>query len=81
MQENPERINDMDFESCVRRLDKIVNQLESGQVPLDEAIALFEEGQALGQRCGKLLDEAELRVERLLERPDGSAATEPFEAE
>lgn len=68
-----------DFEAGMQRLDQIVHELEAGQVPLERAMRLFEEGLQLGTACRKMLDEAEQRVERLLERADGSTTTEPFE--
>jgi exodeoxyribonuclease VII small subunit len=68
-----------DFEASMQRLDQIVHELEAGQVPLERAMRLFEEGLQLGTACRKMLDEAQQRVERLLERVDGSATTEPFE--
>jgi exodeoxyribonuclease VII small subunit len=53
------------FEEALGRLDETVTALESGQLPLQEALALFEEGVRLTQRCQELLDSAELRVQRL----------------
>ncbi len=53
------------FEEALGRLDETVAALESGQLPLQEALALFEEGVHLTQRCQVLLDNAELRVQRL----------------
>ena len=68
-----------DFEACIERLEQIVRQLESGEVQLDKAIALFEEGLQLGNRCSALLDRADMRVDRLLERQNGGAQEEPFD--
>jgi exodeoxyribonuclease VII small subunit len=68
-----------DFETCMQRLDEIVQELESGQVALARAMGLFEEGLRLGQTCRTLLDSAQIQVDRLLERADGSLQTEPFE--
>jgi len=58
-------IENMSYEQAFAELEAIVAALESDQRPLDEAIALFERGQALTQRCTSLLDQAELKV-RLL---------------
>jgi len=55
------------FEAALEQLDRIVEQLENGQIPLDEALALFERGVWLAQRCQETLDSAELRVQRLRE--------------
>jgi len=69
----------LDFETALERLDRIVEELESPQLGLDRAIALFEEGLELGQRCTTLLDEARTRVDKLLERSDGGAEVQPME--
>ncbi|HEV8193008.1 MAG TPA: exodeoxyribonuclease VII small subunit [Ktedonobacterales bacterium] len=53
------------FEEALEQLDQIVGQLENGQIQLDEALALFERGVWLAQRCQETLDNAELRVQRL----------------
>jgi len=68
-----------DFEACMQRLDRIVQELESGQVPLEQAMKLFEEGLELGATCRSLLDAAQTRVEKLLERADGTPEAQPFE--
>ena len=69
-----------DFEASMERLDGIVRELESAQVPLDRAITLFEEGLNLGTQCTALLDKAQLRVEKLLEKVDGGGQMQPFES-
>jgi exodeoxyribonuclease VII small subunit len=53
------------FEESLRRLEKIVEQLERGDVPLDEALQLYEEGIALSKACGEKLNKAELTLKRL----------------
>ncbi len=68
-----------DFETAMQRLEAIVHELEGGQVPLEKAMQLFEEGLQLGATCRAQLDLAQARVERLLERPDGGADRQPFE--
>jgi len=55
------------FEAIYTRLEETVQRLEEGGLPLDESIALFEEGMRLAQRCRTLLDGAELRVTALSE--------------
>ncbi|NCC69914.1 MAG: exodeoxyribonuclease VII small subunit, partial [Clostridia bacterium] len=52
----------LNFEQSMERLDAIVKQLEKGEAPLNESLALFEEGTALISACGKMLDEAEQKV-------------------
>lgn len=53
------------FEELQRELDELVARLERGDVPLDEALALWERGEALYRACAERLDRAELRVEEL----------------
>lgn len=65
------------FEASVARLDEIVQKMERGDVPLEDALKLFEEGTQLVASCTKLLDEAELKVTRLTKGAGG----EPLETE
>ncbi len=60
------------FEACIKRLDEIVEQMESGETTLDESIKLFEEGAKLAAACNKLLTTAEQKVTKLTQGPDGS---------
>lgn len=60
----------MTFEQAFRELETTVTQLESGDLPLEQALALFERGQALAARCAELLDRAEIRLRQLV--PDES---------
>lgn len=53
------------FEEALGRLDETVNALESGQLPLEEALRLYEEGVRMARRCQEMLDRAELRIQRL----------------
>jgi exodeoxyribonuclease VII small subunit len=66
------------FEECLERLEKIVHELESGEVPLEKSLTLFEEGMQLSTTCRKQLEEAEGKVEILLKQ-NGKLQTEPFE--
>ena len=63
----------------MQRLEQIVQELEGGQVPLERAMALFEEALRVGHDCRTLLDAAQVRVDQLLERADGGVETQPFE--
>lgn len=67
------------FEECLQRLEKIVGELEKGEVPLEKSLALFEEGMQLSAACRKELEEAEGKVEILLKK-NGKLQAEPFEA-
>jgi exodeoxyribonuclease VII small subunit len=66
------------FEECLERLEKIVQELEKGEVPLEKSLTLFEEGMKLSATCRTQLEEAEGKVEILLKQ-NGKLQTEPFE--
>jgi len=57
---------EMTYEPAFEELQQIVGSLESGKMPLDEALKLFERGQALADRCSALLEQAELRLRQLV---------------
>ena len=69
------------FEQSLERLEEIVAELEGSDVALERALALFEEGVALGRSCTVRLDEAERRITALLEQVDGSLVEHPFDAD
>lgn len=59
------------FEGSMKRLEEIVRRLEEGDVPLEESIRLYEEGMKLGQRCRRMLDQAQERISRMSQEPAG----------
>ena len=67
------------FEDCLQRLEQIVDELEKGNVPLEHALKLFEEGVQLSATCRKELEEAEGKVEILLKQ-NGKLQPEPYES-
>ena len=71
----------MEFEKALVRLEEIVKQMEQGNLPLDAALQLFEEGTALVKLCAKQLDEAELKVVKLMKGEDGSPVETEFRNE
>jgi exodeoxyribonuclease VII small subunit len=73
--------NAKSFEQNLKALEKIVERLESGSVSLDESIELFQKGRVLGRACEKRLREAELKIQQLIEHPDGDLQTADFEVE
>ncbi len=74
-------ISRMTFEDALRALEDVVRKLESGEVPLDESIGLYERGEQLRKHCQARLDAAQARIEKIVAGPDGKAArTEPFDA-
>ncbi len=58
-------ISQLSFEEAYEELEEIVAKLESGNLPLEEAVELFERGRRLSDHCQKVLDEAELRVNKI----------------
>ncbi len=72
----------MSFEEALRALEDVVRKLESGEVPLDDSIALYERGEALRGHCQARLDAAQARIEKIVAGPDGQAqAVQPFDAD
>ena len=65
------------FEECLQQLERIVEQLERGDLPLEQSLALFEEGMKLSSACRDELDSAEGKVEMLLKQ-NGKVQTVPF---
>ena len=65
------------FESCLDELEKVVKELESGDLSLERSIQLFERGVGLSDACRKQLEEAETRVEMMI-RKEGRIVAEPF---
>lgn len=66
------------FEESMNQLEKIVEELEAGNLPLDKALKRFEEGVKLSQSCFEKLDETEKKITRLMQQQDGSARETPF---
>lgn len=62
------------FEKAMGELEQIVARLERGDIPLDDSIKAYERGEALRDRCEKLLRDAELKVEKIRFGPDGKPA-------
>lgn len=69
----------LNFEAALQELEALVTQLEAGGLPLEEALGVFERGQVLAARCGQLLDQAELKVRVMPDRP--GAALKPLDDE
>jgi exodeoxyribonuclease VII small subunit len=69
------------FEQALERLETIVDQLEGGELSLEESLARYEEGVRLSQRLTQTLDEAEKRIESLVEEPDQPPTTRSLELE
>lgn len=65
------------FETCLDELERVVRELEAGDLSLERSLELFEKGMGLTETCRKQLEEAETRVEMLI-RKEGKIQPEPF---
>ena len=69
------------FEEALKRLEGVVERLEEGDIPLEEALKLFEEGVQLSRACTQKLDEAEKKIEVLTRDGEGKLGTRPLDPE
>lgn len=69
------------FEKALEKLEQIVHEMESGQLPLETALKKFEEGIKLSQFCSEKLDETEKKISVLMEAADGTIQEQPFETD
>ncbi|MEQ1755482.1 MAG: exodeoxyribonuclease VII small subunit [Micropepsaceae bacterium] len=74
-----EDFSKLSFEQALQQLETIVQQLEKGQVPLEESIAIYEKGTALKAHCESKLRDAEARIEKIVIGPGGAPSTAPFD--
>jgi exodeoxyribonuclease VII small subunit len=65
MSPSDSNVKDLNYEDALAELERIVNQLENDQLPLEKAMELFERGQNLVKRCEILLEQADLRLQTL----------------
>jgi exodeoxyribonuclease VII small subunit len=68
----------VDFETALKRLETLVEEMESGELPLEKMISRFEEGSKLVTLCSGKLNEVEQKIEKLVKK-NGAMTTEPFE--
>ncbi|MBU2707462.1 exodeoxyribonuclease VII small subunit [Zooshikella marina] len=76
----PRKKQALDFEQSLQALEKLVEQLESGELSLEESLQTFEQGIKLTRQCQEALKEAEQKVQLLVEKKD-SLSTQPFAEE
>ena len=69
------------FEESMSRLEQIVRAMERGDVALEESLKLFQEGTELVRSCAKLLDDAQLQIQKVMSGADGSPVMEDFSDE
>lgn len=75
-------ISGLSFEDALRALEDVVRKLESGEVPLDQSIDLYERGEVLRKHCQARLDAAQARIEKIVTGASGEArGTVPFDAD
>ena len=80
--EMSEKIKDISFEEALEKLEQIVSQLESGQIKLDDAVKVYEEGVRLKKLCEKKLSDAQMKVEKLvLNKQNQPVSVEPLDEE
>ncbi|MEM9248467.1 MAG: exodeoxyribonuclease VII small subunit [Pseudomonadota bacterium] len=78
MSETP--VEELSFEAAMAELERVVGQLEGGEVPLEQSIALYERGDALRKRCAAKLKDAEAKVEQITTDAGGAATgTRPLD--
>ena len=75
-----EDLTALSFEDALKRLESIVQRLESGDASLDESITLYTEGDALRAQCERRLKDAQARIEKISLSSDGApVGTQPFD--
>jgi len=72
-----QKIEDLNFETALEELERIVQKLESGEVELEQSIAMYERGAALKAHCEGKLKAAKLKIEKIVLDANGTASTEP----
>ncbi|GBQ31903.1 exodeoxyribonuclease VII small subunit [Gluconacetobacter azotocaptans] len=72
-------LSQLSFEDALVQLEEIVRQLEGGQLRLQDAIASYERGAALRRHCESKLNEAEARVQAIIQRADGTLETKSMD--
>ncbi len=72
---------ELKFEKALERLEKIVEELEAGDIPLEDALKKYEEGVRLSRLCAEKLTQAEKKIQILTKSLGGSVKMEPFEFE
>ena len=74
-------MGEIKFENAIQRLEKIVDDLEKGELDIDKSLEIFEEGIKMSRVCSKKLKEAEAKIEKLTKNQKGELATELFPVE
>jgi len=75
------KTENLPFEEALKRLESIVESMESGELPLDSLLSRFEEGTRLAKACQAKLADAELKIQKLEKTGSGETVAKPFEPE
>ena len=73
------KLEELSFEEAMGNLEKVVADLESGNLSLDESVKRFEEGMNLSKHCNQILEKAEKQINILVENDQGEMVEEPFD--
>ncbi len=74
-------LEDLSFEQALAELEATVEKMESGELNLDETVAVYERGRALAAHCQQLLDDVALRIEQLVPDGEGGHNVAPFKSQ
>ncbi len=74
-------MKELTFEEAIQNLEKVVNDLETGKLSLDESVKKFEEGMKLSKHCNDILEKAEKQINILVENESGEMKEAPFDVE
>ena len=74
-------MGEIKFEKAIQRLEKIVDDLEKGEMDIDKSLEVFEEGIKMSRVCSKKLNEAEAKIQKLTKNQKGELVTELFPVE
>jgi len=74
-------MGELKFEKAIQRLEKIVDDLEKGELDIDKSLEIFEEGIKMSRVCSKKLNEAEAKIEKLTQNQKGELVTDLFPVE
>lgn len=75
---NKKKVEDTPFEEYLRKLEQIVNQLEEGELTLDESVKTYEEGMNISKICLEKLNKTKKKIEQLVIEGEGKYSTKPF---
>ena len=78
MNDKKKKVKEISFEDSLKKIEEIVEELEKGELSLDEALKLYEEGMEFSDKCMEKLNESKQRVEKITKEGNNKYHTEPF---